>query len=262
MTGVIFGFLNTIFRIAMKFKTNKFVFVWDSRKSVRKKIEKTYKEHRKKDVTSEDKMLFRQFSDIRQIVLDKFGFRNSVIETGYESDDLIASIVMNSSGNKFIVVTTDSDLYQLLDYCDIYNPIKKKVITKETFKEEHHIDPDKWAMVKAIAGCNSDNVRGVQGIGEKTAIRYLKEELNIKSKVIKKIESPEGQTKIIKNMGLVSLPIEGTKKIVIDDGSFKDEVFYADDFIDICLKYGFESFMKELTKWKETFKMIQRIQEV
>ncbi len=262
MTGVVFGFLNSIFRIATKFNTNKFVFLWDSRKSARKKIEKTYKEHRKKDLTSEDKMLFRQFSDIRQIVLEKFGFRNCFIETGYESDDLIASIVINSSDNKFIVVTTDSDLFQLLDYCVIYNPIKKRIITKEIFKEEHHIDPDQWAMVKAISGCNSDNVYGVQGIGEKTAVRYLKKELHAKSKVIKKIETVEEQIRIKKNLSLVTLPFDGAKKIKITDNSFKDEVFYVDDFIDICMEYGFESFMRDLTKWKEIFNMKQKVQEV
>ena len=56
---------------------------------------------------------YRQLNEFRMTVLPALGVKNIYIQTGYESDDLIASIVKNNSGN-FIIVTNDNDLYQLL----------------------------------------------------------------------------------------------------------------------------------------------------
>ncbi|MFH1547636.1 MAG: hypothetical protein ABIC57_04060, partial [bacterium] len=70
-----------------------------------------------------------------------------------------------------------NDLFQLLDYCTLYNISTKTLTTKEEFERNYSISSRKWHLVKTIAGCSSDNVSGAKGVGEKTAIKYLNNEL-------------------------------------------------------------------------------------
>ena len=70
--------------------------------------------------------------------------------------------------------------------------------------EKYRIKPFEWHKVKAIAGCSSDNVKGVAGVGEITAIKYLKGELKKESKahqnIINKLEIGN---EVITNGGLL-----------------------------------------------------------
>ena len=175
-TEIIFGFLRHINELARHFETKKFIFCWDARKSLRREIYPEYKTNRRVNQTEEenelDQIAYVQFNEIKDNVLPKIGFTNIFYREGYEADDIIASIVKNNP-DRYIVVASDTDLFQLLDYCSLYNIVKKSTTTKIIFEREHEISPDKWHLVKAIAGCGTDNVFGVQGVGEKTAIKFI-----------------------------------------------------------------------------------------
>ncbi|MFH1685693.1 MAG: hypothetical protein ABH983_05315 [Candidatus Micrarchaeota archaeon] len=84
--GVVFGFLKQIFTIAKKFETNKFLFLWDSRNSYRKINYPPYKSSRRKDLTEEQKIdmadAFRQFDEIREVLLPVMGFKNIFKQSG------------------------------------------------------------------------------------------------------------------------------------------------------------------------------------
>lgn len=253
-TGILFGFLNRILYLGKMFRTNDFVFYWDSKKSRRKRLYPSYKEKRTKDRTEEDwelvKVAYEQFNILKEEILPMMGFRNIVHQTGYESDDTIASTVLYKLG-EFVVVTADEDLFQLLNYCNIYNPQKEKLFNAQWFQLEYGINPSKWAMVKAIAGCKSDCVEGIAGVGTKTAIKYLKNELKSTTKAYKAITSKDGKRIIQRNLPLVELPFKGTK-----EPDFKQNQFNKDIFFDICEMYGFESFLKagKMTDWERFFK--------
>jgi len=215
--GVILGFLYDLGTLARVFNTDRFMFFWDSKKSVRKEIFPEYKEKRKtdrdnktKEEKENDRQAYKQFDILRTEIIPGAGFKNNFRQKGYESDDLMARYVMES-GRKMIMVTRDADMLQILDYCDIFDLTSNIIHKKENFMASYGIAPTQWAEVKAIAGCKSDAVPGVVGIGETRAIAYLRKKLKTDSKAYQDIEKSK---KLIKrNRLLVKLPYEGTKLV-------------------------------------------------
>jgi len=251
-TGVIFGFLNSLLGIAEKFKTNEFIFAFDSRRSIRKRLYPEYKNNRTEQ-PPEMKAIMLEMIPQRELlkneVLKDIGFRNILYQVGYEADDVIAMVVLNFEG-PFVVVSRDSDLYQLLSYCNQYDLETKVLLTKEWFEITHKLNPESWKMIKAIAGCTSDNVKGVEGFGELTARKHLLKLMKETDKKYIKIKSEESQEIIERNLKLVSLPMEGTE--VIEDLEYDKLSF--DKFIDVCIKYDFRSFMTtKRDQWKKFF---------
>lgn len=255
-THVIFSFISKILALANRFQTNRFIFCFDHKLNKRKKVYPQYKEKRnKKDKTEEEREMFRmafeQLNELREIVLPSLGFKNVFQKAGFEADDLASSIVINGDGD-YIQVTSDEDYFQLLDYCSIYNSKTDKIYTKKDFIEEYGINPDQWYLCKAGAGCISDNVYGIEGVGIKTYIKFLKNELKPISKKYQSIVSEEGIEIFRRNLPLVRLPYEGTGIFEL-----REEKFRSVDFIEMCEKYGFRSFMNGnksgLNKWNEIF---------
>ena len=249
-TGVIYGFLMRLLALGEKFKTNDIVFGWDSKISLRKRKHDFYKSKRKErnaEKAEEMSTLYDQFDALRIDLLPLMGFNNNYIFGGYESDDIIGRIVQDSVG-RFVVVAGDEDLYQLLYNCRVYNPSKKILLSAKGFTREYGIDPHEWVRVKQIAGCTSDSVPGVPGVGEKTAIKYIRGELASKLKTFKAIESEEGKEAIARNFWLVKLPLPTTPPIqkVSDHLSI-------DGFRQVCLANGFDSFLQEEKRWNDFF---------
>lgn len=252
-TGVIFGFLKRILQFAEKYETNKFIFTWDSKKSHRRQFFPDYKSDRrnhKKEMTPEElvflKTELKQFTTIRQIILPNMGFKNSFIQTGYESDDLIAVAVSSNVKGEKVIVSSDNDMLQLLKSdVKIYNPFSKKEVTVEDFKAKWGIEPEQWKEVKSIGGCSTDSVPGIKGVKEKTAIKFLKGEMKASSDLFWRIKS--GEDIIERNRKLVSLPYVGTKSLKIDF----DERFDINNIKAVFAHYGCYSFLKDplLQKW-------------
>jgi len=253
-TGIIFGFLIALKDLSEKFNTSNFVFCWDSplKKNKRKLIYPGYKKRppEKEASNKEDKKeAHAQMAFIRDEFLPNLGYKNIFIKDGYEGDDLIADIVKRYRKEyEWIIIASDNDLYQLLsDTVTIYDVARKRIIDSAWLKKKWGIEPSRWVDVKAIAGCKSDEVKGIQGIKEKTAINYLNGNLNQKSVAFQKIKD---SGKLIKqNYKLVVLPfddLEGGIKL------FRPEKFLNKDyFAKSCAKYGFknlkfESFIKAL----------------
>jgi 5'-3' exonuclease len=254
-TEIIFGFFRHVLELARQFETTHFAFCWDSRNSKRKEIFPAYKAKRHSSDRSDeekemDRIAFQQFDEIRASALSIFGFENIFQKDGYESDDLIASIVQ-SRRKKNIVVSSDNDLYQLLHHCSLYNISKKEITTAEIFKKEYGIDPSEWAEIKCLAGCNSDEVPGIPGVGMKTAIRFHLGELK-KGKTFDTIIASEQI--IQRNRRLVLLPFEDTGSFPIKKPR---QNWQVDSFERFCTYYGFSSFLtgKYFSEWKRVFEM-------
>jgi DNA polymerase-1 len=266
-TGVIFGFLSEVRNLAEKFSCNQFIFCWDSKNSYRKLICPEYKENRSHLLSSEKEILeiaYKQFNLLRDEILPNMGFRNIFIQSGYEADDLIAWIVYRLPDN-YLIATGDDDLLQLLkDHpkypIEIYNLRVKKIITEEDFTKKYGIKPIDWSIVKSIGGCSSDNIKGISGVGQESAIKYLNN--NLKDGAIKKkIESIEGKKITQDCMELVHLPFVGDREIsIIKDREefYKDDIFYSLNFMDTFKKYGCFSFVTEdgLNRWRKSFNLI------
>ena len=252
-TSIIFGFMKRLISFASQFPSSKMIFVWDSVDSIRKEVYPDYKKVRAgryAEMTAGEKRdkegAHRQFTEIREVALPLLGFKHIYSQEGYEADDLMASITMNNDGHEFIIITTDQDIYQLIDdHVMLYNPASKSIQTVNTFTDEFGCHPNMWGQAKAIAGCSTDNVSGVVGVAEKTAIKYLTKKLSDKTKAFKNIEAAHEM--IEENKELVILPMHGTRVISIEG---KDELS-RQNFIHMCEKYGFQSLLtsKSLSKW-------------
>jgi DNA polymerase-1 len=233
-TGVIYGFLRDIKTFQDLFATEYTVFCFDySRKHLLRKVDfPAYKANRDQTELSEvQQEMFddchRQIRHLRNIILPELGYRNVLAVRGYEADDLIASVcgTLNSTNNEQIIIGADHDLYQLLSpNTIIYNPTKGIATTQESFGKEYGVTPSQWVDVKAIAGCSSDNIPGIKGIGEKTAAKFINGTLPAKSKAHKLIITNNQVWK--KNKFLVKLPYPGTptfklRKDRVDEGKWK-----------------------------------------
>lgn len=230
-TTVPFGFFQEVESLREQFKSKRFVFCFDRSGSKRREMYPDYKGQKaRKERTPDERRartsLQRQMCRLATDYLPKMGFRNIFHQPGYEADDFIASVCLGPHPftDDIIIVGCDSDLYQLLrhkryslgktsgkryDYdISIWNPLTKKLLTYEWFVGKFGIDPMQWVDVKAIAGCDSDNVKGIKGVGEKTAARFLAGTLPTHHKTYESII--RGNDIWQRNLPLVKLPLEGT----------------------------------------------------
>lgn len=243
-TGVIYGFLRTISDLKDSFGTDKVVFCFDSKGSKRKELFKPYKERRHtKELTPEEQKAVAEFrkqiSKLRDQYLPAIGYRNVFHVDGLESDDLIASVVRNSIGENddAVIISADRDLWQLLDERVImHNPDKRQTVTAASFSKEHGIPPAWWGRVLSLAGCKTDEVPGIPGIGKKTALSYLKGALKPTSKKYADIKSDAGRKVVKRNKRLVILPFDGTPEFSLQKDALSMEGWQA-----VCAELGLKS---------------------
>ena len=254
--GIMFGFFWSLKAFASERKTTRFVFCFDKGGNKRKDIFPDYKENRKeKEKTAEeinmDEISYKLFHKVPGM-LKELGFVNIYSKYGYESDDLIASILMNNPKykNKFIVLSNDGDLLQLLPYCKgMINA--KGFIDAEEFKVQYGIDAKDWTLVKAYGGCRTDNVPGIKGFGEATSIKFIKNPPQ-KGVLAQRFYSKEGRAIIKRNKALTTLPFKGTPKIKIKG---PDKLNF-DNFLRMTEMYNTESLYtgkKSYAFWENFF---------
>lgn len=211
-TGVVFGFLRDIQSLRERYQTDQFAFCFDcpANTNLRKLAKSSYKANR--DKTEEEQQrrnnVYSQLDLLRSTILPNLGFRNIFQELGYEGDDLIASITKAVDPETWtLIVSGDADLFQLIQkHVTQFDPRKGTLLNLQKFRRTYGIHPDLWSTVKAMCGCVTDNVKGIAGVGEKTALKYLRGEMKEESKIYKMIESPQAQSLIQENMLYVDLP--------------------------------------------------------
>lgn len=173
-TGLLTGFMNFVSNIGKDFQTDYLVFALDAKgDTFRNEIYDQYKAHRP-DVPED---LLKQLP-IAIEWIEKMGFQTAM-KTGFEADDLIASITHDAVQKDLEVriVSHDKDLYQLIDDNKVYlfDPIKKDVVNEEKCINKYGITPKQFTDYQALIGDSADNVPGVKGVGAKTAEALIKE---------------------------------------------------------------------------------------
>lgn len=252
-TGVIYGFFMQLGNVCKALKTAHIAFCWDSKKSRRREIFAEYKASRQeRKRTPSFEAAYMQFHQIRDEIIPRLNFVNNFLATGFEADDIIASICLNSAPTaeqQYIILSSDQDLYQLLaDRVSMYKMNKKAIYTKQDFMAEWNLPPHQWAYVKALAGCSGDDVPGIPKVGEKTAAKYLAEP---HTKFHKLIDTIEGQEIFQRNKPLVTLPFKGTPVYTLDWETMPS--FAA--WIEECERLEFFSFIKNSATWEDIFSL-------
>lgn len=241
-TGVVFGFLKSIGLLKQEFQTDRVAFCFEHPKLKRREIYPQYKMRRHTERSPKEVreigVLKQQIIQLQQEYLPRIGFENVIAHHGYESDDLMAQIAAYCPKDEEVVlVTADSDLYQCLrPNVIMYSPQKQKVFTERWFKKTYGIEPKLWAMVKAIAGCHGDEVKGVPGIGEKTALKFVQRCLPTKSKAFNQIFCAEGKAIVRRNRRLVELPFEGCPVPILTEDKVDTRGWQA-----VCERLGMKS---------------------
>lgn len=234
-TGAIYGVLRDIVSLQDYFATGRCVFALDyGGRGHRHNILPSYKSSRRArhaEESEEDrearKDFRRQISCLRTQYLPEAGFRNVYAVEGYEADDIIASIAADvPDHDEAVIIASDQDLWQCLRpnvWC--WNPHKRRGYSIEKFREEWGIEPEQWPDVKALAGCSTDDVPGVPGVGEITAAKWLRGALGAHTAAATKIAAA---TEVYqRNLELVQLPFPGTPKFKLRKDKVTEEKWQA-----------------------------------
>lgn len=176
MTNGVYGFL-TMYRNAFdKYKPDYVLVAFDrSSKTFRNDEYKDYKANRDKTPNE----LSYQFGILKD-VLDSMGVKYTDLD-GFEADDIVGTYaeMAKEAGDKAVLITGDRDYLQLVDD-DILVYLTKKGVsdtveyTVDKIKEEYGITPKQLIDVKGLMGDKSDNIPGVDGIGEKRALDFIR----------------------------------------------------------------------------------------
>ena len=168
-TGLLTGFINFIANIGKDFQTDYIVFALDAKgDTFRNELFDGYKAQR--PAVPED--LLKQLP-IAISWIEQMGFKTA-IRTGFEADDIVASIAHDAKlkGLEVRIVSHDKDLYQLIeDENDIYlfDPTKKVIINESKCLEKYGVKASQFTDYQSLLGDSADNIPGVKGIGAKTA---------------------------------------------------------------------------------------------
>ncbi|MBO6178324.1 MAG: DNA polymerase I [Selenomonadaceae bacterium] len=176
-TNAIVGVYNMLTKLLKEESPDGVIIAFDkSKETFRKKKYDKYKGTRK-PTPDELKMqipMFREFAAVH-------GIKFIEIE-GYEADDIIGTLATKAeaAGHEAIVVTGDRDALQLVrPNLKVFFTKKGisdiKIYDEEAFREEYGMEPIRLLDLKGLMGDSSDNIPGVSGVGEKTALKLMRE---------------------------------------------------------------------------------------
>jgi DNA polymerase-1 len=244
-TSVIFGVMRDLDIFRTNHRPDFFVLAFDYGLNKRKLMLPGYKGNRvKPDATEEEIISFNEFQKqvnrLRSEILPDLGYRNVWYADGYEADDVIAYAVddLLDEDDEGIIISGDADLYQCIrPNVRWYSPGKKEEVTLSIFVDRYGIQPNQWPIVKAIAGCSSDNVEGIPRVGEKTAANWLRDPhklLKSGKKSNRYVAIEEGFTEYTeRNLPIVQLPLAGLPQFHLKRDSVTD-----DKKADVCRRLG------------------------
>ena len=192
-TNGLFGFVNMINKIISDEEPSYIMVAFDVGKTFRHEEYKDYKGGRIE--TPEELKL--QFPKAKEI-LTAMGIKYLEVE-GYEADDIVgtfARMIDEDEEYEGLIVSSDKDLLQLISPCVKVKLLKSKdyiMMDVDTFRDTYGIDAIRMIDLKGLMGDASDNIPGVKGIGEKTALKLLREYDTIEN-LYEHIESIKGAT--------------------------------------------------------------------
>lgn len=208
-TGVAYGVLRSLLSLYNNYNISKIIFCYDPQNKNRSNhyrffLDKDYKAYRDKrsieNIT--ETMNFYEQLKLSQQILHNIGIKQTWTNK-YEADDLLQYYANKIYKKKnCLILTNDHDLFQILSPIKSLINIGKKpsLFTSDDFIKKFKIKPEQWLDVMTLCGCSGDDVKGLPGIGEQTAINLIKEFKTIQNllKSYKRNENSPVTPKIIK----------------------------------------------------------------
>ena len=176
-THAIVGFLNIFWKLLDDIKPDRVVFAFDLKgPTFRHQMYEGYKAQRKGMPTE----LAQQLEPLKEI-LTAMGYPIAAVQ-GYEADDVLGTIASNcmKSDDECVIATGDRDSFQLIkdgvSVCLAFTRAGQsgtEILDAEAIFQRYGLTPAQMIEVKALMGDASDNIPGVAGIGEKTALELI-----------------------------------------------------------------------------------------
>ena len=217
-TNAVFGFVSMIQKAIETVGPDAVLIAFDAGKhTFRHDLYPDYKGGRKP--APDD--LVPQFQMVRDC-LDAFGIK-WVEMPDIEADDLIGTVSRKNPDYQTYILTSDHDLLQLIDDTTSVLLMKKgisemDVMTPEALKEQMGIEPLQIIDMKGLMGDKSDNIPGIAGIGEKTAVKLLQEygtvenvlahENELKGALGKKVAAGHDSALLSKNLATIRRDVD------------------------------------------------------
>ena len=178
-TGGVYGFVSLAIELIKKLEPDYVAVAWDKRGTNIRKRRELYPEYKAGRKSAPDD--FYQQIPILHELLDAFGWPLYEIDD-YEADDIMGAFARQaeSHGIETCLITSDLDALQLISPMTKVYAMKNGLrnieeFTAEYFEEKYGIRTEQFLDLKALKGDSSDNLPGVPGIGEKTAVKLLQE---------------------------------------------------------------------------------------
>ena len=197
-TGAMYGVLNMLKSLISQVQPTHIAVVFDAKgKTFRDEMFEQYKSHR--PPMPDD--LRKQIQPLHDMIR-ALGIPLLVVE-GVEADDVIGTLALQASrlGKKVLISTGDKDMAQLVDdNIMLINTMNNSLLDREGVIEKYSIPPELIIDYLALMGDSADNIPGVAGVGEKTALGLL--------------QGIGSMAEIYANLEKVAeLPIRGAKKL-------------------------------------------------
>lgn len=253
-TNALFGFVNMMQKIIQDHDYTHLLVAFDAaKKNFRHDQYEAYKGTRK----SAPEELVEQFILVREY-LQAANIHMSEVE-GYEADDIIGTLAKQAEAQNFQVeiITGDRDLLQLVSEQTVVRLTKKGLSELDTYSpatiyEQYQLTPAQIIDLKGLMGDSSDNIPGVPGVGEKTALKFLHqygsvenlyEHLDeIKGKVQEKLRDNHELAQMSKQLATIHLDVPLT--YTVENLVHRD--YDTQALIHFYQKVDFHSFIRKL----------------
>jgi DNA polymerase-1 len=178
----------------------------------------------------------------------------AVRQAGYEADDLIGTLAHQAeqAGFEVIIVTGDKDMFQLLtSHVCIYDPVKDKWIGEAECRERFGVEPARVVEIMGLMGDATDNIPGVKGIGEKTAMKLIAQFGTIEELLrrVEEVTPPRVKTLLIEQAENARLSrrlatIQLDSPVTFDPATYHLKPPHQDQLTDLLRELGFTTLLK------------------
>jgi DNA polymerase-1 len=171
-TNAIYGFTTMLLKIVRDQRPDYLAVAFDAKGPTLRHTE--YREYKAQRPEMPDS-LSRQIPYIHRVVE---AFRiPALLQEGFEADDLIGTLARQAeeAGLDVTIVSGDKDMFQLISgRTSVYDTMKEKVYRTPDVQERFGVEPDRVVEIMGLMGDSIDNIPGVPGIGEKTAVDLIR----------------------------------------------------------------------------------------
>lgn len=246
----VYGFANILIKTILDIKPKYIAVCLDyGKKTFRNEMYSGYKAKRKQtpeELKSQFPILKKMLEAMNIFYIEKQGF---------EADDLIGTLSRKFEGIKNIIITGDKDALQLINNnTDVW--LTKKGITEikemsvKTLKEDMNLEPYQIIELKSLMGDSSDNIPGVAGVGEKTALDLLTKYKDLdgvynnldqlKGKLLEKLENDKENAYLSKTLATINTNVE--VKVNLEELEYKFP--FNQEVYEFFKNYEFNSLLK------------------